>query len=167
MPGKTADELAIRALTARFNHLDSQKRNSELAATFVENGVLVARDERFEGRPAIEAYFDTQQLGAPVNIGFDVVAATAQLGAGHLEGQQRRGLRQPHPGRHQHVGEAGVAILQTPPPTRRRQAGRGVPSEPDVDPPAESPRRQPTHVRGPGVLRAGLRDRDHLRPPSA
>ncbi|MEU6379652.1 nuclear transport factor 2 family protein [Streptomyces sp. NPDC046909] len=77
MPGKTADELAIRELTARFNHLDSQKRNSELAATFVENGVLVARDERFEGRPAIETYFDTQQLGAPVNIGFGV---TGRLG---------------------------------------------------------------------------------------
>lgn len=77
MPGKTADELAIRELTARFNHLDCQKRNSELAATFVENGVFVARDERFEGRPAIEAYFDTQQLGAPVNIGFGV---TGRLG---------------------------------------------------------------------------------------
>ncbi|MEU9277525.1 nuclear transport factor 2 family protein [Streptomyces sp. NPDC048341] len=58
MSGKVADELAIRELTARFNHLESQKRNSELAATFVENGVFVARDERFEGRPAIEAYFD-------------------------------------------------------------------------------------------------------------
>jgi hypothetical protein len=78
MSDKTADELAIRALTARFNHLvDSQKRSGELAATFVENGVFVVRDERLEGRPAIEAYFDTQHLGAPVNIGFGM---TGRLG---------------------------------------------------------------------------------------
>ncbi|MGW0704444.1 nuclear transport factor 2 family protein [Streptomyces sp. NPDC002643] len=72
MSDKVADELAIRELTARFNHMESQKRNKECAATFVENGVFVARDERYEGRSAIEAYFDTQKLGAPVDIGFGV-----------------------------------------------------------------------------------------------
>jgi hypothetical protein len=77
MPDRIADELAIRELTTRFNHMADQQRNKECAATFVEDGVLEVRGERFEGRPAIEAYFESQKLGAVVDIGFGV---TGRLG---------------------------------------------------------------------------------------
>jgi hypothetical protein len=77
MPDRIADELAIRALTSRFNHMADQRRNNECAATFVQDGVLEIRGERFEGRPAIEAYLESQKLGAAVDIGFGL---TGRLG---------------------------------------------------------------------------------------
>lgn len=70
MSDRVADELAIRGLAARFDHLVDQRRNDEVAATFAENGVFETGGERFEGRAAISAFLDGQPLGPPVDIGF-------------------------------------------------------------------------------------------------
>ncbi|MDX2935560.1 nuclear transport factor 2 family protein [Streptomyces ipomoeae] len=69
MPDRVADELAIRGLTARFNHMADQLRGADCAAAFTENGVLEAAG-RLEGRAAIAAFFDAQAHGEPVDIGF-------------------------------------------------------------------------------------------------
>ncbi|WP_328337274.1 nuclear transport factor 2 family protein [Streptomyces violaceus] len=69
MPDTVADELAIRGLTARFKHMANQIRGADCAAAFTESGVLESA-ARFEGRAAIAAYFDAQEHGEPVDIGF-------------------------------------------------------------------------------------------------
>lgn len=78
MSDAVADELAIRDLSARFNHLADERRNEELAETFAPDGVFETRGERFEGRTAIVAYLDAQKEGVPVDIGF---GATGHLGS--------------------------------------------------------------------------------------
>jgi hypothetical protein len=69
VPDSVADELAIRGLTAHFNHMADQLRGADCAAAFTENGVLEAAG-RLEGRAAIAAFFDAQAHGEPVDIGF-------------------------------------------------------------------------------------------------
>ncbi|MER5218260.1 nuclear transport factor 2 family protein [Streptomyces sp. NPDC002838] len=69
MPDRVADELAIRGLTAHYNHMADQLRGADCAAAFTENGVLEAAG-RLEGRAAIAAFFDAQAHGEPVDIGF-------------------------------------------------------------------------------------------------
>ena len=69
MPDRVADELAIRGLTARFNHMVDQLRGADCAAAFTENGVLEA-GPRYAGRAAIAAFFDAQAHGEPIDIGF-------------------------------------------------------------------------------------------------
>jgi hypothetical protein len=79
MPDMIADELAIRGLTARFDHLIDQGRNEEAAANFVEDGVYEMPGRRLEGRQAIVAFHADHKLGAPADIGFGV---TGRMGSG-------------------------------------------------------------------------------------
>lgn len=77
-PRGATDELAIRGLTARFDHLVDQHQNDAVAATFVENGVFEIPGQRFEGRAAIAGFLNSLPLGPPVDIGLGM---TGHLGS--------------------------------------------------------------------------------------